>query len=139
MLDIWVQGDCTKVSPEASALVLKEYTRNHNVGGAGNLALNLSNLGADTHLYGSVGNDAPGHKIQEILLENSIKTYLCQDGSATTTKTRMIGPDGQHLLRLDKEEEYTHAIHHKKLYLKIYKTMTLLLLVITTKVLLKNI
>jgi D-beta-D-heptose 7-phosphate kinase / D-beta-D-heptose 1-phosphate adenosyltransferase len=107
MLDIWVQGDCTKVSPEASALVLKEYTRNHNVGGAGNLALNLSNLGADTHLYGSVGNDAPGHKIQEILLENSIKTYLCQDGSATTTKTRMIGPDGQHLLRLDKEEEYT--------------------------------
>ena len=54
-----------------------------------------------------ISYSAEGHKIQEILLENSIKTYLCQDGSATTTKTRMIGPDGQHLLRLDKEEEYT--------------------------------
>ena len=106
MLDVWVQGDSTKVSPEASALVLKENTRNHNVGGAGNLALNLSNLGADTHLYGSVGNDAPGHKIQEILLHNNIKTYLCQDAGTTTTKTRMIGPDGQHLLRLDKEQHY---------------------------------
>ena len=107
MLDVWIQGSDTKVSPEASALVLKEHTRNHNVGGAGNLALNLSNLGADTHLYGSVGNDAPGHKIQEILLHNNIKTYLCLDAETTTTKTRMIGPDGQHLLRLDKEQYYT--------------------------------
>ena len=106
MLDVWVQGSNTKVSPEASALVLKEKDRNHNVGGAGNLALNLSNLGADTHLYGSVGNDAFGHKIQEILLQNNIKTYLCFDAVTTTTKTRMIGPDGQHLLRLDKEEQY---------------------------------
>jgi len=109
MLDVWVHGLCTKVSPEASALVLQEKQRNHNVGGAGNLALNLSNLGADTHLYGSVGNDAPGHKIQEILLQNNIKTYLCQDAQTTTTKTRMIGPDGKHLLRLDKEELY-HGI-----------------------------
>jgi len=38
MLDVWIQGSDTKVSPEASALVLKEHTRNHNVGGAANLA-----------------------------------------------------------------------------------------------------
>jgi D-beta-D-heptose 7-phosphate kinase/D-beta-D-heptose 1-phosphate adenosyltransferase len=106
MLDVWVQGECTKVSPEASALVLHEHSRDYNIGGAGNLALNLSNLGADTYLYGSVGNDAPGHKIQEILLHNNIKTYLCQDAVTTSTKTRMIGPDGQHLLRLDKEQHY---------------------------------
>jgi bifunctional ADP-heptose synthase (sugar kinase/adenylyltransferase) len=70
MLDVWVQGDCTKVSPEASTLVLKENSRNYNIGGAGNLALNLSNLGVDTYLYSSVGNDAPGHRIQEILLKH---------------------------------------------------------------------
>ena len=115
MLDIWVQGDCTKVSPEASALVLKEHTRNHNVGGAGNLALNLSNLGADTSLYGSVGNDAPGHKIQEILLQHNIKSYLCQDALTTTIKTRMIGPDGKHLLRLDKEEHYSSELPQNNL------------------------
>ena len=109
MLDVWVQGDCTKVSPEASTLVLKENSRNYNIGGAGNLALNLSNLGVDTHLYSSVGNDAPGHRIQEILLKNNITSYISNDAVTSTVKTRMIGPDGQHLLRLDREEPYTES------------------------------
>ena len=63
MLDMWTQGDCQKVSPEAPVLVVKETNKDFNVGGAGNLALNLSNLGTDTWLYGAVGNDIPGHKI----------------------------------------------------------------------------
>ena len=108
MLDVWIDGGSLKVSPEASVLVLKENTRNYNVGGAGNLALNLSNLGVDTHLYGSVGKDTPGHKTQEILLQNSILAYLCNDAKTTTTKTRMMGPNGQHLLRLDKEDYYNN-------------------------------
>lgn len=107
MLDVWVQGECTKVSPEASALVLHEHSRDYNVGGAGNLALNLSNLGVDTHLYSSVGQDAPGLKIKEILIQKNVKTYIDQDADVTTTKTRMIGSDGTHLLRLDKEQQYT--------------------------------
>ena len=52
MLDMWTQGDCQKVSPEAPVLVVKETNKDFNVGGAGNLALNLSNLGTDTWLYG---------------------------------------------------------------------------------------
>ena len=107
MLDMWTQGDCQKVSPEAPVLVVKETNKDFNVGGAGNLALNLSNLGTDTWLYGSVGNDIPGHKIQEILLQNGVKSHLCQDGIMTTTKTRIIGQNGQHLIRVDKEEKYT--------------------------------
>ena len=107
MLDMWTQGDCQKVSPEAPVLVVKETNKDFNVGGAGNLALNLSNLGTDTWLYGSVGNDIPGHKIQEILLQNGVKSHLCQDGKMTTTKTRIIGQNGQHLIRIDKEEKYT--------------------------------
>ena len=107
MLDMWTQGDCQKVSPEAPVLVVKETNKDFNVGGAGNLALNLSNLGTDTWLYGSVGNDIPGHKIQEILLQNGVKSQLCQDGEMTTTKTRIIGQNGQHLIRVDKEEKYT--------------------------------
>ena len=106
MLDMWTQGDCQKVSPEAPVLVVKETNKDFNVGGAGNLALNLSNLGTDTWLYGAVGNDIPGHKIQEILLQNGVKSHLCQDGEMTTTKTRIIGQNGQHLIRVDKEEKY---------------------------------
>tara|TARA_A100000164_G_scaffold381915_1_gene436471 strand:- start:1987 stop:3246 length:1260 start_codon:yes stop_codon:yes gene_type:complete len=121
MLDVWVQGNCTKVSPEASALVLKEDKRNYNVGGAGNLALNLSNLGVDTHLYSSVGNDAPGHKIQEILLKNNIKTFISSDAKTSTVKTRMIGSDGQHLLRLDKEDKYTDSEPTKNLIKNLQK------------------
>ncbi len=62
MLDMWTQGDCQKVSPEAPVLVVKETNKDFNVGGAGNLALNLSNLGTDTWLYGSVGTTYPDTK-----------------------------------------------------------------------------
>lgn len=106
MLDVWVNSDSVKVSPEAPVLALRENMRNYNVGGAGNLALNLSNLGVDTSLYGSIGNDTPGHKIQEILLQNGIKSLISKDSAMTTTKTRMVAPNGQHLLRLDREEIY---------------------------------
>lgn len=106
MLDVWVEGACDKISPEAPVIILKEKHKNCNVGGAGNLALNLSNLGTNTSLYGSVGKDTAGHKVIEILLQKNIKSYVCQDGTITTTKTRMVGTNGQHLLRLDREEFY---------------------------------
>ena len=87
MLDSWIEGDCDRVSPEAPVIVLKEKTKDFNVGGAGNLALNLSNLGTDTWLYGAVGKDIAGHKIIEILLQNNISSRVCQDAEMTTTKT----------------------------------------------------
>ena len=109
MLDSWIEGDCDRVSPEAPVIVLKEKTKDFNVGGAGNLALNLSNLGTDTWLYGAVGKDIAGHKIIEILLQNNISSRVCQDAEITTIKTRMVGQNGQHLLRVDKESLYTKS------------------------------
>jgi len=107
MLDVWVNGDCQKISPEAPVLVVKESSKDYNVGGAGNLSLNLSNLGTHTSLYGSVGSDTPGHKVQEILMQNAVKSYVSEDSKCTTTKTRIIGQNGQHLIRIDNEENYT--------------------------------
>ncbi len=115
MLDAWVNGDCQKVSPEAPVLVVKESSKEYNVGGAGNLSLNLSNLGTHTSLYGSVGSDTPGLKIREILIQNSVKSYLSLDSKCTTTKTRIIGQNGQHLIRVDKEEQYKENIPAEKL------------------------
>ena len=61
MLDMWTQGDCQKVSPEAPVLVVKETNKDFNVGGAGNLALNLSNLEQNTALR--FQGKTYGHKI----------------------------------------------------------------------------
>ena len=115
MLDVWVNGDCQKVSPEAPVLVVKESSKDYNVGGAGNLSLNLSNLGTHTSLYGSVGSDTPGLKIREILMQNAVESHVSLDSKYTTTKTRIIGQNGQHLIRVDKEEQYQANIPTEKL------------------------
>ena len=127
MLDSWIEGDCDRVSPEAPVIVLKEKTKDFNVGGAGNLALNLSNLGTDTWLYGAVGKDIAGHKIIEILLQNNISSRVCQDAEMTTTKTRMVGQNGQHLLRVDKELSYTKSTVEDELLKDLVDTDTVLI------------
>jgi D-beta-D-heptose 7-phosphate kinase/D-beta-D-heptose 1-phosphate adenosyltransferase len=127
MLDSWIEGDCDRVSPEAPVIVLKEKTKDFNVGGAGNLALNLSNLGTDTWLYGAVGKDIAGHKIIEILLQNNILSRVCQDAEMTTTKTRMVGQNGQHLLRVDKELSYTKSTVEDELLKDLVDTDTVLI------------
>ena len=115
MLDTWINGDCQKVSPEAPVLVVKENNKEYNVGGAGNLSLNLSNLGTHTSLYGSVGSDIPGAKIREILMQKEVKSFISLDSKYTTTKTRIIGQNGQHLIRVDKEEQYQGNVPVEKL------------------------
>ena len=114
MLDSWIEGDCDRVSPETPVIVFKEKTKDYNLGGAGNLALNLSSLGTDTWLYGAVGEDIAGQKIIEILRKNKITSRVCQDAEMTTTKTRMVGQNGHHLLRVDKEQVYAKITVEEK-------------------------
>ena len=115
MLDYWVEGDSDRVSPEAPVIVFKEKTKNYNLGGAGNLALNLSNLGTYTWLYGAVGKDIAGQKIIEMLQQKNITSCVCQDAEMTTTKSRMVGQNGHHLLRVDREQVYTKTTVEEEL------------------------
>ena len=110
MLDVWVEGQANRVSPEGPVLVLKEQNKRYSIGGAGNVAVNIANLKIFCELYGAVGQDDSGKKLIKLFLTQEIHPKLNYDHSVTTTKTRIIGQGGKHVLRLDKEENYSNEI-----------------------------
>jgi len=105
MLDHYVIGKSNRISPEAPVPVIipeKEYSI---PGGAGNVAMNLSSLGANVKCIGCVGNDDWGHKLISILNSKNIKTDSIEiiDNYPTTLKQRIYIGNKQ-VARLDKEE-----------------------------------
>tara|TARA_B100000941_G_C28501884_1_gene554861 strand:+ start:789 stop:1712 length:924 start_codon:yes stop_codon:yes gene_type:complete len=105
MLDHYVVGKSNRMSPEAPVPVIipqKEYSI---PGGAGNVAMNLSALGANVKCIGCVGNDDWGHKLISILNSKNIKTESIEviDKYPTTLKQRIYIGNKQ-VARIDKEE-----------------------------------
>ena len=106
MLDMYFWGKVERISPEAPVPVVRVQTKTRTLGGAGNVALNLTGLGCNTSLQGVRGGGPAGNNLSEILTETGIKDNLIVDQShTTTTKTRVIG-QGQQLVRLDEEKTW---------------------------------
>ncbi len=105
MLDRFVYGDVERISPEAPIPVLRISREAVTVGGAGNVARNLSSLGAGVRLLGVVGEDAAGAQLREVLAgDSSIELSLtAETARPTTVKTRFIA-GVQQLLRTDDED-----------------------------------
>ncbi|MBD5647848.1 MAG: bifunctional D-glycero-beta-D-manno-heptose-7-phosphate kinase/D-glycero-beta-D-manno-heptose 1-phosphate adenylyltransferase HldE [Desulfovibrio sp.] len=103
MLDRYLVGDVTRISPEAPVPVVRLEKRWSVPGGAGNVARNLSRLGVTARLTGLVGDDAEGRSLTEAVAAEGIEAALAVSRErATTSKTRVLG-HGQQLLRLDAE------------------------------------
>ena len=104
MLDRYISGDVKRLSPEASVPIVDVNENINKIGGAGNVALNLSCLGIKTLIVGEIGNDNSGKIIKDLFKENGISTqYLVKKKGATTTKTRIMGGQ-QQIVRLDYDE-----------------------------------
>ena len=67
MLDQWISGNVSRISPEAPVSIFKRKNDNYNIGGAGNVAVNLDSLEIPVKLYGTVGNDFEGKIIKKLL------------------------------------------------------------------------
>ncbi|HRE41390.1 MAG TPA: D-glycero-beta-D-manno-heptose-7-phosphate kinase [Ignavibacteria bacterium] len=106
MLDRYLLGDVTRISPEAPVQVFDIKNSEHKFGGAANVSLNIKELGSEPVLIGVIGNDNEGKIIIE-QMKNSGKTTIGiieEDNRPTTTKTRVIA-DSHHLLRIDSESK----------------------------------
>ncbi len=106
MLDRFVYGSVSRVSPEAPIPVLARQRELKMLGGAGNVARNIAALGGSVALVGVIGGDAEGHEASRLVGEEEpvIEGYLVTDASRPTTlKTRFVS-GGQQLLRVDLEE-----------------------------------
>jgi D-beta-D-heptose 7-phosphate kinase/D-beta-D-heptose 1-phosphate adenosyltransferase len=106
MLDEFVYGEVSRISPEAPAPVIAVQRSETNVGGAGNVARNIAALGARCIFVGLVGDDAAGAMLKaELAREARIESVLVTDPARPTTrKVRFVSEHfSTHMLRADWE------------------------------------
>ncbi len=112
MLDRYVYGSVSRISPEAPVPVLAVTREVALPGGAGNVVRNLTALGAAAALVSVIGDDQAGSDLTGLIGgQINVEPWLLVQGSrCTTVKTRFVA-DGQQLLRSD--QEVTTPIHRK--------------------------
>src|ERR1700754_330716 len=106
MLDEFVYGEVSRISPEAPAPVIAARRSETNIGGAGNVARNIASLGARCIFVGLIGEDEVGVKLAVTLAQQpGIESVLVHDPARPTTrKVRFVSEHfSTHMLRADWE------------------------------------
>ncbi|MFZ3059386.1 MAG: PfkB family carbohydrate kinase [Candidatus Methanoperedens sp.] len=117
MLDKFIYGTVSRISPEAPVPVIDVTRESFRLGGAANAISNMRVLGGNVTAVGVVGDDWYGRRLIGLLKQEGVDTecvIICKD-RPTTVKTRVIAGD-QHIVRIDREKkdaidyEYTQTI-----------------------------
>jgi D-beta-D-heptose 7-phosphate kinase / D-beta-D-heptose 1-phosphate adenosyltransferase len=107
MLDEFVYGEVSRISPEAPAPVIAARRSETNIGGAGNVARNVASLGGTCVFVALIGADDTGEKLKAALGQvRGIEAVLVRDpGRPTTRKVRFVSEHfSTHMLRADWEK-----------------------------------
>jgi len=115
MLDRYWFGDTERISPEAPVPVVHVSKVDERLGGAANVARNAASMGAQISILGVVGDDEPGRRIEELLKDQGVKSFLQRDASLPTTVKLRVVARQQQLIRLDFEQTPTHEALLNKL------------------------
>jgi len=104
MLDRYMWGTASRLSPEAPIPVIDFVEQNECLGGSGNVAVNIATLGAKVEAFGVIGNDEPGRALQKCLHDLGIEErgVIADPQRITTVKTRIIARH-QQVVRVDRE------------------------------------
>lgn len=106
MLDEFVYGEVSRISPEAPAPVIAAQRSEIDVGGAGNVARNIAALGASCVFVGLIGDDDAGRTLETALAADARITpvLVCDPSRPTTRKVRFVSEHfSTHMLRADWE------------------------------------
>lgn len=125
MLDRYLWGTASRLSPEAAVPVVDFVGQNECLGGGGNVAANLAALGAKVEAFGVVGRDEAGRALQKCLRQASIgqNGVLAEANRVTTVKTRIIAKHHQ-VVRVDRERrEPPRAETHEKLLRMVFAAL----------------
>lgn len=106
MIDCYLRGKVTRISPEAPVPVVDLKEREYRLGGAANVALNLKSLGATPILCSVVGDDRYATLFKELMRKWDFddQNILFSSERKTTVKYRVIGNHIQ-MLRVDEEDD----------------------------------
>jgi len=105
MLDEFVWGDVTRISPEAPVPVVDVRKESRHLGGAANVLANLASLGASGSVVGVIGRDAAGDFLRSDLAAlgpNALQNLITDESRPSTTKTRIVAHN-QLVVRADRE------------------------------------
>lgn len=118
MIDAYYWGKVTRISPEAPVPVVQVTQREHRLGGAANVALNVRSLGAEAIVCAIIGDDEKGKLFENLLEQRGFSTEgVVRIGNRpSTVKTRIIS-GGQHLLRVDEESTRMLNAEEEKTFL----------------------
>jgi rfaE bifunctional protein kinase chain/domain len=104
ILDRYVWGNTDRISPEAPVPVVRVDRESSMLGGAGNVARNLSSLGAQVELVSLTGEDEAAGEIRRLCDAWKIETrHVVSDGARPTTEKTRIIARGQQVVRYDRE------------------------------------
>jgi D-glycero-beta-D-manno-heptose-7-phosphate kinase len=105
MLDVYLRGDVDRISPEAPVPVVRVTEKKLALGGAANVAQNITAIGARCEMVCAVGEDAAGVEVRQMLHDVGAETRsIVRVSRQTTTKTRVLARS-QQLVRYDEEED----------------------------------
>ena len=107
MLDRFIVGRVTRISPEAPVPVVQFHAEHYRLGGAGNVAHNIAALGGRATLIGVIGTDLAAERLIEQLNTAGIASDgLVRDpGRPTTEKVRVVTERNQQVVRIDYERD----------------------------------
>ncbi|MBC17511.1 MAG: D-glycero-beta-D-manno-heptose-7-phosphate kinase [Desulfovibrio sp.] len=103
MLDHYMIGGVDRISPEAPVPVVRVDRETSLLGGAGNVARNITSLGGDALLVTAAGKDPDGDLLEELCNESRIRTKIIRDPNRPTTKKTRIIASNQQVVRVDQE------------------------------------
>jgi len=112
MLDRYWFGAVERISPEAPVPIVRVNSKRdeERLGGAANVAWNVSALGTHASLLTAIGDDDHGRRLESLLAASGVESVFKRDPRLTTiVKLRVIGRS-QQLLRLDFENEPDHEV-----------------------------
>lgn len=105
MIDKNVFGEATKISPEAPVVVVNKSRTEYLLGGASNVANNISSLGAKVDVIAMTGDDFNSDIIKRLLEEKEIHGKIIYDASRPTIVKERIFARNQQLIRIDDESD----------------------------------
>ena len=105
MVDHYLFGEVNRISPEAPVPVVEVLSRESRLGGAANVALNISELGGNPFLRTMIGKDAVGEQLIDMLEAKKINTdHVLQHKERTTTRKTRIFDEDKQVVRFDEED-----------------------------------
>jgi len=124
MIDKYLWGECTRVSPEAPVQIINIKRETKVLGGAGNVAHNLVTLGADVEVLSIIGGCDISNELKKLFKDISLTTdYLIEQKDRITSKKTRIVSAQQQVIRYDIESNEDINKTSEKELIDIYKSV----------------